>query len=114
MNGYAQLLVPLTRLPGVQGALVADGLDGVVVAADMRVPESAPRVAAFAAALARRLGRAMRGAGLGDAGFLQLEAERARLCALERGGLVLVVLADPDTNVGLLRAELRRAADALP
>ena len=44
---------------------------------------------------------------------MQLEAEKGRLCAVGRNGLVLIAIARRDANVGLIRVELLRAAEGL-
>jgi predicted regulator of Ras-like GTPase activity (Roadblock/LC7/MglB family) len=45
--------------------------------------------------------------------FMQLEAAGGRICAVGGGGLVLIVVAESSVNVGLVRVELLRAAEAL-
>ena len=44
---------------------------------------------------------------------MQLDAERGRICAAGRGELLLVVVAEPSANVGLIRVEMLKAAEAL-
>ena len=44
---------------------------------------------------------------------MQLEAPRGRICAVGAGDLVLVVVAEPAVNVGLVRVELLRAVGEL-
>jgi predicted regulator of Ras-like GTPase activity (Roadblock/LC7/MglB family) len=44
---------------------------------------------------------------------MQLEADTGRLCLLGGDEILLVVVADPDANVGLIRVEMLRAAAAL-
>jgi predicted regulator of Ras-like GTPase activity (Roadblock/LC7/MglB family) len=50
---------------------------------------------------------------MGSVSFMQLEAPRGRLCAVGGGELVLVVVAEPAVNVGLVRVELLRAVGEL-
>jgi predicted regulator of Ras-like GTPase activity (Roadblock/LC7/MglB family) len=53
-------------------------------------------------------------ARLGAVTFLQLDAERGRICAVGgRGDLVIVVVAEPEANVGLIRVELLRALESV-
>ena len=70
-------------------------------------------MAALAASLYRKARRAAQAAGLGATGFMQLEAESGRLCIIGGDELVLVVVAQREANVGLIRVELLRAAAAL-
>ena len=45
--------------------------------------------------------------------FLQLDAERGRMCAVGGAGdLVIVVVAEPQANVGLIRVELLKALES--
>ena len=56
-------------------------------------------------------------AHLGSVAFLQLDAERGRICAVGGrgavGDLVIVVVAEPAANVGLIRVELLKAVESL-
>ncbi len=54
-------------------------------------------------------------AWLGAVAFLQLDAERGRICAVGGGtsDLVIVVVADATANVGLIRVELLKALEWL-
>ena len=45
--------------------------------------------------------------------FLQLDAVEGRLCMIGGDEVVLVVVAERDANVGLIRVEMLRAAEAL-
>jgi len=106
-------LAAITRQRGVIGCLVAAVDDGIIVDAAVRVGVDAQALAALVAALYRRAGRAAGEAGLGAVGFLQLETERAHVCAVGRDGLVLVALAEPGSQIGLLRGAMLQSAGAL-
>ena len=46
--------------------------------------------------------------------FLQLDAERGRICVVGAGNdLVIVTVADPAANVGLIRMELFKALELI-
>ena len=45
---------------------------------------------------------------------IPIEAERGRICAAGHNDLVLVVVADPAANIGMIRVEMIKAAGALP
>jgi predicted regulator of Ras-like GTPase activity (Roadblock/LC7/MglB family) len=110
---FAVVLDALTRQRGVTGALVVSESDGIVVDARLRIGERGDRLAALAASLYRKARLSASAAGLGAVGFLQMEAERGRLCAVGHGDLVLVVVAARDANVGLIRVEMLRALEQL-
>ena len=110
---FAQMLDTIRRQRGVTASLVAGEGDGVIVDSRLQVGQRGDRVAALAASLYRKARLSAKAAGLGAVGFMQLEAENGRVCAVGRNGLVLVAVAHRDANVGLIRVELLRAAEGL-
>jgi predicted regulator of Ras-like GTPase activity (Roadblock/LC7/MglB family) len=111
---FALVLDSLTRQRGVRATLVVSERDGVIVDSSVRFGEDGDRVAALVASLYRKARLSARAARLGAVSFLQLDADRGRICAVGGGGdLVLVVVADPQANVGLIRMELLKAVEAL-
>lgn len=107
-------LEPITRVRGVRGALVVSAAEGIVVADSVMEGVDSQAVAALAAGLVARLRRATDAAGRGAPVFLHLEAEAGAVLAVpgERD-LLIVAVTRADVNVGLVRLELRRAADRL-
>ena len=110
---FAQMLETVRRQRGVTASLVASESDGVIVDARLLVGQRGDRVAALAASLYRKARLSATAAGLGAVGFMQLEAQSGRVCAVGRNGLVLVAVARRDVNVGLIRVEMLRAAQGL-
>lgn len=110
---FDAVLEGLTRQRGVSAGLVVSESDGIVVDARLRIGERGDRVAALAASLYRKARLSAEAAGLGGVGFLQMEAERGRVCAAGRGDLVLVVVAAREANVGLIRVEMLKRLDEL-
>lgn len=110
---FTELLAALTRQRGVLGSMVVSESDGLIVDSALQVGVKGSVIAALAASLYRRARMSADAAGVGTATFLQLEAERGRVCAVGRGDLVLVALAEPRANVGMLRIEMLRAVEAL-
>lgn len=110
---FVGVLDALTRQRGVTAALVVSERDGIAIDSNLQIGQSADRVAALAAFLYRKARLSARAAGMGAVSFLQLEAPGGRLCAVGGGSLVLVVVAEPSANVGMIRVELLRAVDAL-
>lgn len=110
---FTTMLVGLTRLRGVRAALVVSEQDGIVVDSNLQIGQSGDRMAALAASLYRKARLSARAAGMGAVSFMQLEATNGRICAAGSGELVLIVVADPVVNVGLVRVELLRAAGEL-
>ncbi len=116
MSPFADLLESLTRLRGVRASLIVSQSDGLVVDANLRFGQDGDRVAALAASIYRKARLSANAARLGSVGFLQLDAERGRICAAGTGrsDLVIVVVAEAAANVGLIRVELLKALEFLP
>jgi len=113
-GGYAAQLDLLTRLRGIRGAMVVDGADGLVVAESLSGDLKGPPVAAMAASLAGRTAELAERAGLGGPRFLHLQAaEGALLVAPASRDLLLVAVAGPEVQLGLLRLEMLRLAEGL-
>lgn len=111
---FAPMLDALTRQRGVRASLVVSESDGLVVDSNLRFGQDGERVAALAASMYRKARLSAGAAHLGAVAFLQLDAERGRICAVGgRGELVLMVVADPAANVGMIRVELLKALESL-
>jgi predicted regulator of Ras-like GTPase activity (Roadblock/LC7/MglB family) len=110
---FRQVLDLITRVRGVRGAMLVSGDDGLVVAEQLVEGIKGTAVAALAASLAGRLRRAMEGAGIGASVFWHLQAEHGALLVVPAAsGILVVAVTEPDVNVGLVRLELLRAAEA--
>lgn len=110
---YGEILDSLTAQRGVRASLIVSEGDGLVVDANLRVGEDGDRVAALVASVFRKARRSSQSAHLGAVSFLQLEADRGRICAVGRADLVVVVVADAGANVGLIRVQLLKAVESL-
>lgn len=113
MSQFAPLISAVTRHRGVQACLVVAEEDGIVVDGTAHVGVGTNAFAALTASLYRKAARAAESAGFGAVTYFELEAERGRVMAAGRNGLVIVAVAEPRVNVGLLRVELVRAAESL-
>jgi predicted regulator of Ras-like GTPase activity (Roadblock/LC7/MglB family) len=110
---FADLLAALTRQRGVVGSMVVSESDGIIVDSNLQIGVKGNVVAALTASLYRKARMSAHTAGLGEASFLQLDAERGRLCAVGRNDLVLVTIAELRANVGLIRVEMLKSVEAL-
>lgn len=109
--GYARMLEPVTRIAGVRGAMIVSGDDGLMVEEQLLEGVPSAAVAALAASLARRLARVLAAAAAGAPTFWHLQGDDGALLAVPAPGHLLVVaIAAPDVNIGLVRLELLRAA----
>lgn len=110
---FAAVLDALTRQRGVRASLVVSATDGIAIDSNLQFGQEGSRFAALAASLYRKARLSAKAAGFGGTGFMQLEAERGRLCLLGGDEIVLVVVAEADANVGLIRVEMLRQAEWL-
>lgn len=110
---FEAALASLIRHRGVLGSMVVSETDGIIVDSTLQIGVKGKTVAALAASLYRKSRHAALAAGLGEAGFLQLEAVKGRVCAVGRNDLVLVAITDAGVNLGLLRVEMLRALPTL-
>jgi predicted regulator of Ras-like GTPase activity (Roadblock/LC7/MglB family) len=87
--------------------------DGIVVAQLLMEGVNGKAVAAFAASLARKVSGAAGATGAGRLRFVQMQAERGTLLVAPAApDLLIAALAEPGVNIGLLRLEMMRAAEA--
>ena len=113
-GAFGQALDLITRVRGVRGAMVVAQDDGLVVAEQLMEGIRGSAVAALAASLATRLRKAMEAAGVGVGVFWHLQCEQGALLVVPApSGVLLVAVAAPDVNIGLVRLELLRAAEAV-
>jgi predicted regulator of Ras-like GTPase activity (Roadblock/LC7/MglB family) len=112
--GFGHALDLVTRVRGVRGAMLVSVADGLVVAEHLMEGIKGSAVAALTASLANRLGRAMEGAGVGASAFWHLQGTEGALLVVQApSGMLVVAVTDAGVNVGLVRLELRRAAEAV-
>lgn len=115
ISGLRGVVERMSRQRGVRASLIVSEHDGLVIDSSLRFGEGedGERVAALAASIYRKARLSAGAAHLGAVSFLQLDADQGRLCAVGRGELVLVVVAEPSANVGLIRVELFKALETL-
>lgn len=104
----------LTAVGGVRGAMLVSAGDGLAVAEVLMEDVRGPALAALSASLANRLHLVATTAEVGAMRFLHLEAEHGvLLVAPVVGELLLVAVGSAETNVGLARLEMLRAAEVI-
>jgi len=108
---FERALDLITRVRGVRGAMLVSAGDGLVVAEHLMEGIKGGAVAALAASLANRLGRAMEAAGIGRSVFWHLQGtDGALLVVPAASGVLVVAVTEPDVHVRLVRLELLGAA----
>jgi predicted regulator of Ras-like GTPase activity (Roadblock/LC7/MglB family) len=105
-------LESITRVRGVRGAMIVSAEEGLVIAESSMEGIDGAAVAALTAGVVARLARATEAAGRTAPAFVHLRANGGGLMAVPgQGDLMVVAVTDPEVNVGLVRLELRRAAE---
>lgn len=110
---YAEALERLSRVPGVRGALIVETEAGVPVVAELAEGVDGGAIAALAASLFRRTTRAAHTASFGYLRTLQLEAQGGHVVVATGGDLLVVVVTEKSAQLGMVRLEAHRAAEAL-
>lgn len=111
---FQSALEAVTRVRGVRGAMLVAGDDGLVVAESLMEGVRGNALAALAASLAQRFRRASERAACGQPQFIHLQASTGSLLAAPApSGMLLVIVADADINVGLARLEMLKAAEVV-
>lgn len=113
MSQFAPLIASVTRHRGVTACLVVMEDDGILVDGTAQIGVDTAAFAALTASLFRKAARAADAAGFGGVSFCELEAERGRVLAAGKNGLVVLAVAENRVNLGILRVELLRVAGGL-
>jgi predicted regulator of Ras-like GTPase activity (Roadblock/LC7/MglB family) len=112
-NDYERALERLARVPGARGALIVEADAGVPVRSELAEGVNGKAIAALAAALFRRTAQAATAAEFGRLSALQLEAAGGHVLVANAGELLVIVVADRDAQLGLVRLEAQRIAEQL-
>lgn len=113
MEEFDSIVERLQRHQGVLGVMLVGMDDGMVIAGDAGLGRDSDTAAALAASLVRRTKAASTEAGLGDATFVRLEADRGHMCAAAKGDIAIVTVAGTSINLGKLRLEMLSATELL-
>jgi predicted regulator of Ras-like GTPase activity (Roadblock/LC7/MglB family) len=113
-SAIAQALEAVTHVRGVRGAVLADRVEGLVVAESAMLGVKPEALAALGGGVLRRCGDLLASADLGAAGYLHLQGQQGTLVAVPVDDeLLLLAVGDASVNVGLVRAALQRAVGAV-
>ena len=108
------VLERITAVGGVRGAMLVSSGDGLAVAEGLMEDVRRPALAALGASLVHRFDLVARTAEAGTMRVLHLQADAGiLLVAPVSAELLLVALGSAETNVGLARLEMLRAAEVV-
>jgi predicted regulator of Ras-like GTPase activity (Roadblock/LC7/MglB family) len=112
-DAFNAAVAALTRVQGVRGAMVVEAETGVPVTAELAAGVDGGPLAALAASLFQRAGRATAAGSMGALTAVQLEAAGGHVVMAGAGPLVVVAIAESDAQLGMIRVEAERAAAGL-
>jgi predicted regulator of Ras-like GTPase activity (Roadblock/LC7/MglB family) len=112
-KNFDDVLERLSRVAGVRGAMLVDAQAGVPIVSEMAEGIQGAAVAAMAASLVKRAGRASQSAKFGGLKTLQLEAADGNVLVASHGDIVAVAVTRADAQLGLVRVEMKNAVEAL-
>lgn len=110
---FAEAIDRLSRVAGVRGALIVETDAGVPVFAELADGVEGGAIAALASSLFRRTNKAANTATFGNVRTLQLDAAEGHVIVANGGELLVVVVAEKNAQLGQVRLEAHRAAEAL-
>lgn len=110
---FTEAVDRLSRIPGVRGALIVETDAGVPVIAELAEGVPGEVVSALASSLFMRTNKAAQTASFGNLRTLQLEAEYGHVIVANGGDMLVVVIAEKTAQLGQVRLEAHRAAEAL-
>ena len=110
---FSAALERLSRVVGVQGALVVETEAGVPVATELSTEVDGGAVAALAASLYRRAKQAAVTGGMERLETLQLEAEGGHVIVAGAGDVLVIAVTERGAQLGMVRVEAQRAAESL-
>jgi predicted regulator of Ras-like GTPase activity (Roadblock/LC7/MglB family) len=105
-----EILEELNKTSGVNGSMIV-GKDGIVIAADLHTQLQNEEVGALAASIISIVQKSV--SRLSDDALKQVtvEASNGKLFLTDVGIGILAVTTDPQVNVGLIRLEVKNAAE---
>jgi len=104
-----EALRELNKTTGVTGSMVV-GRDGMVIAADLAENVQEEEIGALAASISENVRKSLERLNATPLTDLCVEASQGKLFLSDVGIGMLVVTAEPDVNLGLVRLEMRNAA----
>jgi predicted regulator of Ras-like GTPase activity (Roadblock/LC7/MglB family) len=107
-----QILEELNKTSGITGSMVV-GNDGIVIAADLDASFEEETVGALAASITSNIQKSMGRMQQSPLSQVTIEADSGKMFLSETDIGLLVVTAEPEVNIGLIRLEIKNAVMAI-
>ncbi|MDX2175119.1 MAG: roadblock/LC7 domain-containing protein [Candidatus Sumerlaeia bacterium] len=107
-----RILAELNKTPGIIGSFVV-AADGIIVASDFATELNDEMMGALTSSIINSTEKAVKKMEQGELASFIVETDTNKMffCSTRTG--FLVCMASPDTNLGLVRVEMRAAAEKL-
>jgi len=103
-----QILEGLNKTSGIVGSMVV-GKDGIVIAADLNTQVEEEAIGALAASITANVQKSLDRLKTSPLHQVTIESDNAKLFFTDAKIGILVVIAETDVNIGLVRLEIRNA-----
>ncbi len=107
-----QILEGLNKTSGIIGSMLV-GNDGIVIAADLDTQFDEEAIGALASSITTNIQKSLERLKSKPFAQVSIEAENAKLFFCDATIGVLVVVAEPEVNIGLVRLEIKNAISKL-
>lgn len=107
-----QVLEELNKTSGITGSMIVGG-DGIVIAADLDTSFEEETVGALAASITGSIQKSLDRLHQTPLSQVTIEAGSGKLFFSNAGIGILVVTAERDVNIGLIRLEIRNAINKI-
>lgn len=107
-----KVLEELNKTSGITGSMLV-AADGIVIASDLDSSNEDETVGALASSIAAVIRKSMDKLGREHFSQVTIEAERGKMFLAETGVGMLVVTAEQQANIGLVRLEINQAVSRL-
>jgi hypothetical protein len=102
------VLEELNKTSGITGSMLV-GRDGIVIASDLQASMEDETLGALAASITANVQKSLGRLGQNTPDQITIEAQNSKLFIADCGVGVLVVTAEKEANLGLVRLEVRNA-----
>lgn len=107
-----KILEGLNKTSGILGSMVV-GRDGIVIAADLNTQIEDETIGALAASITANIHKSLERIKSPDLKQITIEAENAKLFFCDAQVGILVVVTEPQVNIGLVRLEIKNSINRL-
>ena len=107
-----QILDGLNKTSGITGSMVV-GKDGIVIAADLNTQIEEETIGALAASITSNIQKSLDRLDSAPLTQVTVEADNAKLFFCDAKIGILVVITEPEVNIGLVRLEIKNAISKL-